>query len=230
MTDLHTHILPCMDDGAQSVEEALEMLRMQARQGVDTVALTPHFYRSREKIEDFLARRQNAWDRLQDAVKNQDYPQLLLGAEVAWVSGIADWQELESFCYAGTRMLLIELPMTPWNQEVFRQLYNLEGRRGVIPMIAHLDRYFHCQKKKMIEQLLEMGYPVQVSAEALFHTFERKQALHLIEDADALLISDCHNLKERKPNLESAMKMVEKRLGSYAARLAAENTDDILKD
>ena len=41
MTDLHTHILPRMDDGAQSVEEAVEMLSLQVQQNVDAVALTP---------------------------------------------------------------------------------------------------------------------------------------------------------------------------------------------
>ena len=57
MTDLHTHILPGMDDGAVSVETSLEMLRMERDQGVDAVVLTPHFYRDRERPEQFLARR-----------------------------------------------------------------------------------------------------------------------------------------------------------------------------
>ena len=48
MTDLHTHILPEMDDGAESVEMSLDMLRMERDQGVDAVVLTPHFYRDRE--------------------------------------------------------------------------------------------------------------------------------------------------------------------------------------
>ena len=48
MTDLHTHILPGMDDGAQSVEDALQLLRMEKQQGVDTVALTPHYYGEEE--------------------------------------------------------------------------------------------------------------------------------------------------------------------------------------
>ena len=57
MTDLHTHILPGMDDGAKTPEESLQMLRMERDQGVDTVVLTPHFYRDRERPEWFLARR-----------------------------------------------------------------------------------------------------------------------------------------------------------------------------
>ena len=60
MTDLHTHILPGIDDGARSVEESLAMLRMERGQGVDTVVLTPHFYRDRENPKRFLRRRKES--------------------------------------------------------------------------------------------------------------------------------------------------------------------------
>lgn len=230
MTDLHTHILPGMDDGAQSAEEALAMLRAQAQQGVDTVALTPHFYRRREHVADFLARRETAWTQLLEATKGQECPNLLLGAEVAWMSDMTEWPELEMLCYQGTKMLLVELPVMPWTDNVFRELYSLEVRRGVMPMIAHLDRYFHCQRKKDIERLLEMGYPVQVSAEALFYLFDRKWALKLLENYDGLLISDCHNLSDRAPNLGNAMKIVEKKLGRQVAGEIAAITDEILTD
>ena len=89
MTDLHTHILPGMDDGAPDVETSLAMLREEARQGVDTVVLTPHFYRDRERPEHFLARRARAADRLNSAIQalpgeeRRAMPRLILGAEVA---------------------------------------------------------------------------------------------------------------------------------------------------
>ena len=68
MTDLHTHILPGMDDGAESVEMSLDMLRMERDQGVDAVVLTPHFYRDRERPEHFLNRRRAAGEALRDAL------------------------------------------------------------------------------------------------------------------------------------------------------------------
>ena len=126
--------------------------------------------------------------------------------------------------------MLVELPTIPWTDSIFRELYNLEGRRGVIPMIAHLDRSFYFQKKRDIERVLEMGYPVQVSAEALSQFFLRKQALDLLQNYDGILISDCHNLTDRPPNLESAMKIVEKKLGSNIAQRVAAITDDILRE
>lgn len=230
MTDLHTHILPGMDDGAKSVKEALALLAEQANQGVDTVALTPHFYKRRESAVEFLARREAAWQQLLEATKGTECPNLLLGAEVAWTSDMAQWPELEALCYQGTKILLVELPMMPWTDSVFRELYNLEGRRGVTPMIAHLDRYFHLQKKRDIEKLLEMGYPVQVSAETLSRFYLRKQALELLKKYDGVLISDCHNLTDRAPNLANAMKMIEKKLGGYIAGKIVAMTDEVLYD
>ena len=64
MIDLHSHILPQMDDGSRSVDESLQMLAALAAQGVTDVAATPHFYASENSPERFLARRRHAWQRL----------------------------------------------------------------------------------------------------------------------------------------------------------------------
>lgn len=218
MKDLHTHILPGMDDGAPDVATALQMLRLEAQQGVDTVALTPHFYRDREHVADFLARRAEAVSLLQSALENEPHPRLIVSAEVAYVPGIADWPELEQLCYEGTKTLLVELPMSPWNDELFRRLYSIEGRRGITPMIAHIDRYFGIQSKANIAQLLEMDLPIQISTEALFHLRTRRRAIELLCSRNAALISDCHNTVSRPPDMAAASAVLVKKLGASAAR------------
>lgn len=230
MTDLHTHILPGMDDGAQTMEDSLAMLKMEAEHGVDTVALTPHFYRNREQVATFLARRAAAWNQLQEATKDQKIPQLVLGAEVAWAPGMADWPELEELCYQGTKTVLVELPTTPWGDNVFHHLYKLESHRGILPMIAHIDRYFSLQSKDNLLRLLDTGYPIQLSAEALLHMRSRRWALDLLKYDDALLISDCHNLTDRKPNLDAGIKKMEKKLGRETTQAIIALTDDALTD
>ena len=216
MTDLHTHILPGIDDGAPDMETALHMLEAEDKQGVNTVALTPHFYRSREHIADFLARRESSWDKLKSKLKNKKHPQLILAAEVAYAPGMADWTELEQLCYTGTKLLLVEPPMTPWNDEMFHQLYAIEGRRGITPMIAHFDRYIKMQSKVRIEQLLEMGFPIQVSTASLLRFIGRNQAMRLISEYSAVPVSDCHNINTRPPNLGEAARVLKKKLGSKA--------------
>ena len=230
MTDLHTHILPGMDDGVQSVTEAVKMLRIQAEQGIDTVALTPHYYRQSESIADFLARREAAWLKLSQAVQGEVCPSVVLGAEVAWMPDISRWPELESLCYQNTKMLLVELPMRPWSGDIFTQLYNIENRRGIMPVIAHVDRYFHNQSKRNLYRLFSTGYPLQVSAEAVLRFHTRKRALKVLKYCEGMLISDCHNLRSRPPKLGPAMEMLEKKLGTRMAREIAAITDDILQE
>ena len=81
--DFHSHILPGMDDGAENTDMAVAMLKKLHSDGVDTVVLTPHFYRKDETISRFLERRAASYKRLCDAVSGMDdCPELLLGAEV----------------------------------------------------------------------------------------------------------------------------------------------------
>ena len=153
MTDLHTHILPRMDDGAPDTAASLAMLRMEAAQGVTGVALTPHFHRDRESIEQFLARRQAAWEHLSAAMEKttEPFPDLVLGAEVAWMPNMNHWDDLEALCLGSSRYLLLELPFTLWNNSMIDQLYSLAAQSGVTPVLAHLERYLGRQKKEHIQ-------------------------------------------------------------------------------
>lgn len=225
MTDLHTHILPRMDDGAPDVETALQMLSMEAEQGVDIVALTPHFYRSKEKPAEFLARRAEAMETFKAVATG---PRLVLGAEVAYAPGMAEWPELEELCYEGTKILLVELPAAPWNDELFSQLYQIEGRRGITPMIAHVERYFGLQDKRATQRLLSMDLPMQVSAVGLRCMLGRRRLINLLLDHGAMLISDCHDTEFRPPNLAEATKRLECRLGKELTAQILANGDEIL--
>lgn len=220
MNDLHTHILPGLDDGADTVETSLAMLRQEYAQGVDTVALTPHFYRDREHLSDFLQRREEAYQKLLAAIaalsdeERSALPQVLLAAETAWVPNLAQLPGLEQLCYQDTKYLLLELPFGPWDDTLFRQIYDLMNCRGITPVIAHIDRYWGTQKKEQFETLFSLGVPVQLSAEPLLHFTTRGRALRLIKTGKVqMLISDAHNLTDRQPNLGKAFDVLHKKLG-----------------
>lgn len=220
MNDLHTHILPGFDDGADTVETSLAMLREEYAQGVDTVALTPHFYRDREHLPDFLRRRKEACYKLLTAItalseeERKMLPKLILGAEVAWVPNLAQLPELERLCYQDTKYLLLELPSAPWDDMLFRQIYDLMNCRGITPIIAHIDRYWGLQEKKQFETLFSLGVPVQLSAEPLLHFAMRGRALRLIRGGKVqMIISDAHNMTDRQPNLGKADDVLRKKLG-----------------
>lgn len=221
MKDLHTHILPGMDDGADKIETSLAMLREEYAQGVDTVALTPHFYRDREHLSDFLQRREEGYHKLLAAIaalseeEQSALPHMLLGAEVAWVPNLAQLPGLEQLCYQGTKFLLLELPFGPWDDTLFRQIYDLMNCRGITPVIAHIDRYWRTQKKQQLEALFSLGVPVQLSAEPLLHFTTRGRALRLIKAGKVqMLISDAHSMTDRAPNVGKAADILRKKLGT----------------
>lgn len=237
MTDLHTHILPGMDDGAKDLEMSLEMLRQEREQGVDTVVLTPHFYRDKERPTHFIERRKRAADQLlqqlADIPEDQHklYPCIQLGAEVAWVPNLASWDELPQLCLGASKYLLVELPFTPWNDYLIRQLYDLPGRTGITPVIAHLERYYGVQRREMIEEIISVGLPIQLSADTLFHPIRRSRTLNLLKNREAhILASDCHNLDRRKVNLGLAMRVVEKKLGISEKNRIVRQADYLLKE
>jgi len=223
MTDLHTHILPGMDDGAKTVEESLALLALEREQGVDTVVLTPHFYRNRENPAHFLERRKKAADTLREALASRgELPRVKLGAEVAWWPGLADCGELNELCIEGTKTLLVELPFSPWSERMVGSIYDLMGRTGVTPVIAHLERYLKGQRAELVRDVLDLGVPVQVSGDVLLEFFKRGPAMKLLKADEAQLVaSDCHNTSSRAPNLGDAMRVVEKKLGrEHAAKIA----------
>ena len=204
MIDLHTHILPGMDDGAKDVEMSLAMLHREREQRVRGVALTPHFYREDERSEHFFVRRQKAWDRLRQGMDRAggEFPELILGAEVAWVPGMNRWDGLERFALGESRYMLLELPDAPWKSTMIDQIYDMMERSGVVPVLAHLERYFRTQKPEHIRELLATGVPVQISAEAMLYLLQRRAVLKRIKGvSNCMLISDCHDLINRKPNL-----------------------------
>ena len=158
-------------------------------------------------------------------------PRLVLGAEVAWVPNLLDCSNLRDLCYAGTDALLLELPITPWSDGLFSQIMDLMNATGLIPVIAHIDRYWGSQRPERLKELLGLGLPTQLSAEMLLHFAGRGKALRELQAGKAqLLMSDCHDLKSRKPNLGEGMAVVEKKLGQRLRRKLEENTDSLLRD
>ena len=82
MIDIHSHILPGIDDGSKNLRMSLGLIDMLIDQGIDTVAATPHFYADRVSVEKFLSRRQRAYESLAEALENTPKaPKILLGAE-----------------------------------------------------------------------------------------------------------------------------------------------------
>ena len=229
VVDFHTHILPRMDDGSRSAECSLEMLRMEAEQGIERVVLTPHFYANHDSPRSFLERRNRSEEALRGAIKDIKCPQLLVGAEVHYFEGMSDSEYLAELAVQGTNCILVELPMGHWDERLLLELGSIYPKHKIYPVVAHLDRYtgfFHTEE--IFEEISRL--PVKIQANAGFFTrrFSRKKALKLLANGKIhLLGSDCHNNKVRVPNLGTALNIIERELGESAVRYINSNEKQI---
>ncbi|MCD8146306.1 MAG: hypothetical protein LUD84_03315 [Clostridiales bacterium] len=221
--DLHSHILPKMDDGSRSADESLQMLRLSGEQGAVGMMATSHYY-PREPVEQFLSRRQRSYEMLCEALSRvQDpLPEVCLGAEVAYHSGLIYEERLTSLCMGKSRYLLLELPFSRWEPSVLRDVQALRRVQGVVPIIAHVERYWKIQDSKTMSKLLEMDVLIQMNGEAYLDTHSRRLAKKLLKGGVIQVMgSDCHNMDRRPPNLGPALQELQK------GRLA-EQREDIL--
>lgn len=231
VTDFHSHILPGIDDGSASVEESIAMLRMEAEQGIRRVVATPHFYAGYDSPERFLENRDRAEALLRAEMARHDgMPELLIGAEVYFFRGMSESDLLPQLTIREKSCILIEMPPAPWPEDLLRELENIHARRGIMPIIAHIDRYIGPFRTYGLPQRLAQ-LPVLVQANASFF-LERgtaSMAMRMLKaDQIQLLGSDCHNITTRKPNLSTALDRIQRKLGPGAVAGIREYEETIL--
>lgn len=214
--DFHSHILPGVDDGSKTVEESLELLRMQAQQGVAQVVATPHFYANHDTPERFLRRRAAAWEALREAMAQEaGMPQVILGAEVYYFPGISDSEALPQLTIGQKSYMMLEMPAVPWTQNMYREIENIYAKHGITPIIAHIDRYINpLRYRQILMQLEELPVLVQANSAFFLRPMTAPLALRMLkENRIHLLGSDCHDCIRRRPNLGEAVQKIEKHLG-----------------
>lgn len=221
LIDFHSHILPGIDDGSANVEESLSMLRMEAEQGIRHVVATPHFYPQHDSPERFLQKRDHALARLIDQISPEDgLPQVILGAEVYFFRGMSQSDQLEQLTIGEKSCILLEMPMAVWTEEMYRELELIRLQRGIVPIIAHIDRYLHpFTGGAILRRLAQLPVLVQANADFFLRRSTAGMAMRLLkEDRIHLLGSDCHNMGSRKPNLDAAIHKIRAKLGDDTIR------------
>lgn len=223
MIDFHTHILPKMDDGSESTEESIVMLKMQAEQGIRCVVATPHFYAEHETPQDFLHRREHSYQSLQQEIERQglqeQLPQIRLGAEVRYFEGISRSSAVHDLKIEKTDLLLLEMPFVSWSQRMIQEVKAAQQQLDLTILLAHVERYRRTQGFFFHKKLEEMGALIQSNAEFFLNKQTRKKAMHLFEEGKInLLGSDCHNCTVRPPNLGKAIQLLTEQFGDLSVR------------
>ena len=219
LVDIHTHILPGIDDGPASVVDSLRLLYEEKRQGVTHIVLTPHFDMGEEKLESFFARREEAYRALQEALRAEPALgelKLYKGAEVRYDPNMV-FTSPDPLCIEGTRYMLLELTNDyPFNVET---TVNWLTSKGITPIIAHAERYDYLREnKKLVQTLLEMGAIFQCNASAMLSPLRRRNVKKLQRmGAVHIFASDTHSVDKRPPLLGPLFEKLKKRGLYYIA-------------
>lgn len=219
MYDLHSHILPFVDDGAKDEIMSLEMLRSAKAQGVDIVAATPHCVaKDVGAVDAFLIKRQAGYEKLAAAMKDKnEYPQIILGAEVNLCKDISDFPNLASLCYAGTNYILLELSDNGKASEVGEWIYNIT-LKGLRPVIAHVDRY--PDYDEVMDELSHLDVIYQINAARFLTMSDRRLLRSIFKRYDKFFVSsDMHNVTTRVCRMGEAKIIADKKFSSISRML-----------
>lgn len=232
MIDMHTHILPHIDDGAKDSTMSAFMLKKEVKEGVKTVVLTSHYYGRKHGPARFLERRASAFERIKDKIP--EGLEVRLGAEVHFTGvNVAEHDELCKLAIDGTKYILIEFPFTEkWTYELLDRLAEFIGETGYTPIIAHVERYREVQKRlAYITELIEMGCLIQVNTSAFLDKKDKKLAYALLKNGMVHCIgTDTHDLESRAPNYAEAYEAVKKAGFEGEWSTIQENMQKILAD
>jgi protein-tyrosine phosphatase len=239
MIDLHCHILPAIDDGARSLEQAAEMCRAAAAAGCEALVATPHQRRGEwwncdRRALDLLRRR------LQEAVGAA--PRILLGGEIrvdsrllaemmAWRAGDTEGP----LPLAGSRYLLLEFGPAADAADAADLVHELSVA-GWRPILAHPEHIaWMAEDFAVIRHLVSLGALCQLTAMSVTGDFGRRAQAdtHRIIDAGLahFVASDAHDLRRRPPGLARAWQTLAARWGDAAAQeLLRDNPAAVLAD
>lgn len=235
--DFHSHILPEMDDGAGSTDEAIALLKILADANVDKVVLTPHFYREEENIVSFLSRRNAACERLLQATSNiaekTQLPELILGAEVLFTPSLSADPDFEKLCIGNTDYILLELPFIKFHDNFYSDYIKFLNRCDKKIILAHIERYLRFGNSiKDLQKLIDAGSitcQLNCSSIAKAGFLDMKKIKSIIDSGVVSAVgTDTHNLTSRPPLYKKAEAVLRKKCGDSAFEKICEKSEKIL--
>lgn len=229
--DLHTHILPGVDDGAYCIDDAIEMARMAVNSGINTLVATPHY---RYYGHDNWAQILDAYERLVDALVYHQIPlQLKLATEV-WVSEDHCPEITPKMTYPNTNWFLVEFSVDAC-PKTLNEILQQYADAGFLPVIAHPERYLALQDDPIIARdWVEKGWGVQVNRDSLLGLFGKNcyycADFMLRQGWANLIASDAHWVSQRNTDWTAAWEMLHEHYGAQRIkRCVKDNPTKILQ-
>ena len=228
--DVHSHILPNLDDGAESIEQSIEMLRIATEEGITKIIATPHNMpgkgcHAREILQESLCLLREA------AGKVGIHMELFLGTEYFYREEVQVLLEQEeAVTMADSQCVLLEFYPSEdvsYIRNAVRDVFSA----GYRPVIAHVERYEQLMKKKEeIKTIKNMGALLQVNASSVIGDnglFCKRNVKWLLKERLVdFVATDAHSAGHRAPRMEKCAVYLYKKYGTeYADELLFRNAE-----
>lgn len=237
MIDLHTHILPGVDDGSDSLESSLEMAELALESGVTTIVATPHCNMENTFENYNSSQLKDIYETLNSFFKEQGIELTVLrGMEIYGTDDVVDKIEKGLLIpLNNSRYYLMEFDFGAdpiWIGDILESVLDT----GRVPVIAHPERYYCIQDNPMIlYEWMSQGCLSQLNRGSVFGSFGRhaKKAADILLENELVtcIASDAHSPYRRTTYMADIYDYMADEFGrKYAERLLFENPDRILKD
>lgn len=233
--DIHSHILPQIDDGAKNIDMSIKMLRIAQQNGICSIILTPHnkplhHNASPEKIRSLT-------DDLQKAANRKEIPiRLYVGNEIYYRSNILEiLEERKASTLADSMYVLVEFGPLDDFDYIRNGIYQLLSG-GFRPIMAHVERY-GCVASSLerVRELVKMGCYIQINAGSVMgqYGFGTKKFTRRIlkQGLVHFVATDAHDDVRRRPCLLDCAKYIDKKFGEdYAEKILKENPEKVINN
>lgn len=225
MIDIHSHILPEVDDGSHSLEESIQMCRASADDGVTVMVATPHAHDGVHTTHDPEFLRQKVAElneQLGGALR------VVIGCELRFTHDIVRQvcQTKSAPTIAGGPYVLVEFPHTVVPPGSERPLFELMSNE-ITPIIAHPERnQMLIAEPERFFPIIEMGALGQMDTGSITGQFGKRvqQAVRVMLEHGLIhfIASDCHNTRNRLPGMSEAVALTAEIVGDEYARAIAD--------
>ena len=213
MVDIHSHILPKIDDGSQGLSMTYEMLRRCSDDGVKKIIATPHYY----DCSSAEFRKVKAMVRMLNKLlykQNLDM-KIFYGQEVYLTENILkEYEKKKIGTINDSRYMLIELNMDRFSHNMLNMIYELRIR-DIVPIIAHPERYnFILKKSNILNSLIKEGCLFQINSGSIEGNFgwkvKKRARILMRHNIYSFIGSDAHNNSKRKTGIKKSLKFLKK--------------------
>jgi protein-tyrosine phosphatase len=234
MIDIHTHILPGLDDGAQSLEESLLLAKAAVEDGIHTLIATPHHANGKYTNSASVVR--DNVSQLNEELIRSNIPLVVLnGQEIRLTTQLLEeWEAGELLCLHDSSYMLLELPSGHIPAETASFIYELSLFK-IQPIIAHPERNAAIAgNPDLLQQLVEIGALAQVTSHSLngfFGSKVQQLSLQLCKrNLVHFIATDAHHWQYRGFDLSQAYSLLEQELGVEATEYYKANAESIVSN